>query len=94
MDLTTYENMMARAREETAAGRPNSVARHIAETHSTTVDVGRMAAEAGVKAVILTHLLPGANRPGPAEFPDSAYIEDVRKHFSGEVIVGRDQMVL
>lgn len=94
MDLATYENNMARAREAAEAGNPNSIARHVAETHSTTVDVGRMAAEAKVKTVVLNHLLPGANRPGPAEFPDTGYIDDVRKHFSGEVIVGRDQMVL
>ena len=94
MDLTTYENNMARAREAAAAGNPNSISRHVAETHSTTLDVGRMAASAKVKTVVLTHLLPGSNRPGPPEFPDTAYIEDVRQHFSGEVIVGRDQMVL
>ncbi len=94
MDLATYDAMMARAREAAASGAPNSVARHVAETHSRTLDVGRMAAEAGVKTVVLTHLLPGSNRPGPAEFPDTEYIEGVRQHFSGEVIVGRDQMVL
>jgi len=30
----------------------------------------------------------------PAGFSDAAYIEGVRTHFAGEVIVGRDQMVL
>jgi ribonuclease BN (tRNA processing enzyme) len=53
-----------------------------------------MAAEAQVKTVVLTHLLPGSNRPGPGEFPDTAYIDGVRQHFSGQVIVGRDLMVL
>jgi hypothetical protein len=28
------------------------------------------------------------------EFPDTAYIEGVRKHFSGQVVIGRDGMVL
>lgn len=94
MDLTIYETMMARAKADTDNGNANSISRHVAETHSTTADVGRMAAEARVKTVVLAHLLPGSNRPGLAEFPDTAYIEDVRKNFSGEVIVGRDQMVL
>jgi ribonuclease BN (tRNA processing enzyme) len=94
MDLATNEEMMARAKTDAENGNVNSISRHVAETHSTTVDVGRMAAEAGVKTVVLTHLLPGSNRPGAAEFPDTTYIEDVRKSFSGEVIVGRDQMVL
>jgi ribonuclease BN (tRNA processing enzyme) len=53
-----------------------------------------MAAEAGVKTVVLTHLLPGSNRPGTAEYPDSSYIDGVRKVFNGQVIVGRDLMVL
>ncbi|MBI2189017.1 MAG: hypothetical protein HYU37_18105 [Acidobacteria bacterium] len=94
MDVTIHANMMAQAKAAADAGNPNSIARHIAETHSTTVDVGRMAAEAKVKTVVLSHLLPGSNRPGPAEFPDTTYIEGVRQHFSGQVIIGRDGMVL
>jgi ribonuclease BN (tRNA processing enzyme) len=53
-----------------------------------------MATEAGVKTVVLTHLLPGATRAGAAEYPDSSYIDGVRKVFNGQVIVGRDLMVL
>ena len=53
-----------------------------------------MATEAGVKTVVLSHLLPGSNRNTTAEYPDSSYIEGVRKAFSGQVIVGRDLMVL
>jgi ribonuclease BN (tRNA processing enzyme) len=94
MDTAIYEQMMARAKAAADAGNPNNVARHVAETHSTSADVGRMAAEAQVKTVVLTHLLPGSNRPGPGEFPDTAYIDGVRQHFSGQVIVGRDLMVL
>jgi len=56
---------------------------------SITEDVGRMAAEAKVKTVVLNHLLPGSNQPG---IGDDAYIHDVKKFFAGEVIVGRDQM--
>jgi ribonuclease BN (tRNA processing enzyme) len=94
MDTAIYEQMLARAKAAADAGNPNNVARHVAETHSTSVDVGRMAAEAQVKTVVLTHLLPGSNRPEPGEFPDTAYIDGVRQRFNGEVIVGRDLMVL
>jgi len=72
----------------------NSVPKHVVETHSTTVDVGRMASEAKVKTLVLSHLLPGSNRNATQEFPDTAYIEGVRQHFSGQVIIGRDEMVL
>ena len=44
--------------------------------------------------MVLSHLLPGSNRNTTAEYPDSSYIEGVRKAFSGQVIVGRDLMVL
>jgi len=95
MDQSIYESTVARAKAAADAGNANAgVLRHVADTHSTTSDVGRMAAEANVKTVVLTHLLPGSNRAGTTEFPDSNYIDGVRQHFSGEVIVGRDLMVL
>jgi ribonuclease BN (tRNA processing enzyme) len=94
IDLSIYDAMMAQAKAAEAKGNFNSVAKHIVETHSTTVDVGRMAAEAKVKTLVLSHLLPGSNRNSVAEFPDTTYIEGVRKHFSGQIIIGRDEMVL
>jgi ribonuclease BN (tRNA processing enzyme) len=94
IDLSIYDAMVVQAKAAEAKGNFNSVARHVAETHSTTVDVGRMAAEAKVKTLVLSHLLPGSNRNTVAEFPDTTYIEGVRKHFSGQVIIGRDEMVL
>ena len=49
-----------------------------------------MAAAAGVKTLVLSHLLPGALAP----VPDDTYVAAVRKHFDGEIIVGRDLLVL
>ena len=40
-----------------AAENKESIGRHVIETHSTTDVVGRMAAEANVKMVVLNHLL-------------------------------------
>lgn len=94
IDLSIYDNLMAQAKAAEAKGVVNSVPKHVVETHSTTVDVGRMAAEAKVKTVVLSHLLPGSNRNTVQEFPDTAYIEGVRKHFPGQVVIGRDGMVL
>jgi ribonuclease BN (tRNA processing enzyme) len=94
IDLSVYDNLMTQAKAAEAKGIVNSVPKHIVETHSTTVDVGRMAAEAKVKTVVLSHLVPGSNRNATTEFPDTAYIEGVRKHFAGQVIIGRDDMVL
>jgi ribonuclease BN (tRNA processing enzyme) len=89
-----YDQMTARAKEEAARGNIESVARHVAETHSTPADVGRSAREAGVKTVVLNHLLPGTVTEGRLNFPVSSFIDGVREEFSGEIIVADDLMVI
>ena len=75
-----------------AADNKESISRHVIETHSTTEDVGRMAAEAKVKTVVLNHLLGGGTSKSTLESFESELTASVRKFFSGQVIVGRDQM--
>jgi ribonuclease BN (tRNA processing enzyme) len=91
MDHRTYENNLARAKEQEAAGNPENIFRHVAETHSTPSDVGRMAAEAGVKTVVLNHQLRGLAAQG---WTISSFIDGVRSKFDGQVIVGEDQQVI
>jgi ribonuclease BN (tRNA processing enzyme) len=84
---------MRRQLEGTNRGNTNteSIGRHVLETHASTEEVGRMAAEAKVKTVVLYHLVGfPADQSGGS--PDDAFIPDVKKNFSGEVIVGADQM--
>src|SRR5690606_5103108 len=50
----------------------------------------RLVDEAEVGLLVLSHLVPGAL----SDLPDEAYIEGVRKTFSGRVVVGRDFMEL
>jgi ribonuclease BN (tRNA processing enzyme) len=85
--------MAERSKAEAAAGNPNNIFRHVAETHSSPADVGRMAAEAQVKMVVLNHQLAGP-APGNLGYPVTTFIQGVREQFSGEVIVGQDLMVL
>jgi ribonuclease BN (tRNA processing enzyme) len=94
LDTTLRAQLLEEAKSEPGALTGESVSRHIIETHSTTEDAGKMAAEAGVRMLVLNHLLPGgsAQRGGP--IPDERYIEGVRKYFSGKVIIGADQMRL
>ncbi len=66
-----------------------SIGRHVRETHSTPEEVGRMAAAAKVKTVVLSHQV-GGGRGGN----NDALTADLKKVFSGEVIVGADQMRL
>ena len=61
--------------------------RHMTDEHTVPEDIGLLAQSAGVKRVILTHLVPGGDEP------DARYSDGVRKHFKGPVVVARDLMV-
>lgn len=62
--------------------------RHMQEEHLTPGEVGEMAARAGVKAVVLTHILAG---PDPKD-DYARFAEGVRGKFSGPVTVAKDLM--
>jgi len=95
-DVFVCEAMSMANRQQMEANRGNNAAngesinRHVLETHSSTEEVGRMAAEAKVKTVVLNHLL-GTGQRGAAANADP-FSADVKKYFDGEVIVGMDQM--
>jgi len=61
--------------------------RHMEEEHLTPQQIGTMAARAGVKTVILSHL---TRRPGTDDY--TPWADEVRKHFSGNVLVAKDLM--
>jgi len=61
--------------------------RHMVEEHITPEQIGKMAARANVKTVILSHL---AQRPDSDDY--TAWAEEVKKHFSGQVLVAQDLM--
>jgi ribonuclease BN (tRNA processing enzyme) len=60
--------------------------RHMVQEHTTAEDVGRLAQAAGVKKLVLTHVIPGR------EEPDSGYLDGVKKHYGGPAVVARDLM--
>jgi ribonuclease BN (tRNA processing enzyme) len=82
-----FDGMVARGMY---ADNPEGVWKHIVDTHTPLEDAGRMAAEAGVRTLVLTHLVPGALDP----LPDDTYLAPARKTFRGQVVLGRDQLVL
>lgn len=94
MAQSAYDRNMEIAKADTDAGRANSVARHVAESHSTPADVGRMATEAKVKTVVLYHQLPGQRAANSLDTSAATFIEGVHTQFAGDVIVGQDLMVL
>jgi ribonuclease BN (tRNA processing enzyme) len=60
--------------------------KHLLDSHTTAEDCGRVAAAAGVKTLVLSHLVPGDD---PA-VTDSMWIEAARTHFRGQIILGKD----
>jgi ribonuclease BN (tRNA processing enzyme) len=94
MDQGVHDEMAARAKAAADAGNPDNIFRHVADTHSTPADVGRMASEAQVKLVVLNHLVPGTSTAGRPEFPVTSFIDGIHKVYSGEVIVGQDLLVI
>lgn len=62
----------------------------ILDYHSTTEDAGATAARAGVRTLVLTHLIP---TPFPGTEQD--WVDDVRRAgFDGDVLVGHDLMTV
>ena len=57
--------------------------------HLTPEAVGQMASRANVKTVVLTHL---TYRPPPNAENYAPWVEEVKKHFSGHVLVAKDLM--
>jgi ribonuclease BN (tRNA processing enzyme) len=62
---------------------------HMLADHSPTEEVGRIAAEAGVKTLVLSHLVPGST-----DVNDASWREAAARHFKGQIIVGHDLMVI
>lgn len=80
---------------QTASAKPGSLAPtplaeaeifHMIHEHVTPEDVGKIAAAAHVKTVVLTHFVPGED----SQTDMSAFTAGVKKYFSGTVIAGSD----
>ena len=59
---------------------------HLLASHTVGADVGKIATQAGVKTLVLSHFVPGDDR----SITDEQWAADVRKEFKGQIIVGRD----
>ena len=60
------------------------IKRQMAEGHLSTEDVGKIAARAAVKTVVLSHLT------WKADDDYSTWADEVKKHFSGPVLIAKD----
>jgi ribonuclease BN (tRNA processing enzyme) len=88
-DVLVHEIMYLPALDALIASEPNAktLREHLVASHSTPEQVGRVASEAGVKTLVLSHFVPG----GPV-VDDAVWREAVRPFFDGEIVVGRDLM--
>ena len=67
---------------------PARLKEHIIASHTTAEDAGRVAQAAGVKHLVLSHLVP-ADDP---EVTDKNWIDAASVHFRGKITVGKDLM--
>jgi ribonuclease BN (tRNA processing enzyme) len=87
-DVLVHEALHPEAARRLLARVPNAprLERHLFAHHTTAEDAGRVAARAGVKTLVLSHLVP-ADDPLVTE---QMWIEAASVHFRGRIVVGRD----
>jgi len=78
--------MIAKQRPELNEFMLNAARAHFTDHHVTPVEVGKMAAQAGVGHLVLTHYVI----PGPLGDSSKSLYEQVRQQFSGTVDLSRD----
>ena len=87
-DVLVHDALYVAAVDRLVARVPNAPAlkRSILSHHTPVEEAGRVARTAGVKKLVLSHLIP-ADDPAVTE---QMWLEAARTHFSGEVILGKD----
>ncbi len=86
-DVLVHEAMLAKAIGRIVDANAPALRNHLLKSHTTTEQAGQIAAVAGVRTLVLSHLVPAF-----PDLTDDQWIEGARRHFKGEIIVGRDLM--
>ena len=89
-DILVHEVMYGPALDELARRIPNAATlmSHLKASHTLTDEVGRIATQAQVKTLVLSHLVP-ADDPSVTE---KVWTEAVRETWKGELVVAHDLM--
>jgi len=89
-DVLVHEAIWLPAIDQILARNPNAtnLKKHLLDSHTAVEDCGKVAAAAGVKTLVLSHLVPG----GDANITDQMWTDAAAKHFSGRIVVGKDLM--
>ena len=87
-DVLVHEAMYLPAVDRLVARVPNAATlkRHLLDSHTSAEDAGRVAAAAGVKTLVLSHLVP----PDDPLTTEQMWIDAARTQFNGRIILGRD----
>ncbi|MEO8004903.1 MAG: MBL fold metallo-hydrolase [Betaproteobacteria bacterium] len=87
-DVLVHDAYFPAAIDKLVAGVPNAprLKASITSHHTSAEDAGRVAHAAGVKTLVLSHLVP----PEDPALTDQMWIDAARLHFRGRVIVGKD----
>ena len=92
-DILVHEAMYVPAIDRMLASRPYvppKLRAFLLEGHTTAEECGRIAAQAQVGTLVLTHLLPGDD----AELSDDIWMAEAAKTFDGKIIVGHDLLLI
>ncbi len=87
-DVLVHEAMYVPAVDRVVASVPNAstLKKHLIDSHTAVEDCGRVAEAAGVKTLVLSHLIP-ADDPAVT---DRMWIDAARAHFRGTVVLAKD----
>lgn len=87
-DYLVHEVMYRPAIDEMVKRRPNAtkLKASILSHHTSAEDVGKIAQQANVKALVLNHFVPADDNT----LTDEIWINGVRSTFSGKITVGKD----
>ncbi|WP_167458577.1 MBL fold metallo-hydrolase [Mesorhizobium kowhaii] len=91
-DILVHEAMLEEGIERLVAKTGNGarLKEHLLASHSFAEEAGRIASDAGVKRLVLNHLIP-ADDPGIVE---ADWIAAVRKTWAGDLTIARDGLVV
>lgn len=91
-DILVHEAMMPDRVLDLVGKLPNrqELARSVLSHHTSAEQAGQVAAAAGVKMLVLSHLVPAEN----PSVPDEEWLAAARRHYAGPVVVGHDLMEL
>ncbi len=87
-DILVHDAYYPAAIDRLVANVPNAptLKQSILSHHTSAEDAGRVARAAGVKVLVLSHLVP----PEDATLTEQMWIDAASTHFDGKIIVGRD----